>query len=88
MDTYEKKCLQCGRAFYVSKKHSMRGYCSTECKIKAQKEHDLEYYNLFKQKPAVTKRQPKKKGPSITEIAVMARREHMTYGQYVAKHGL
>lgn len=48
----------------------------------------MEYYNLFKQKPAVTKRQPKKKGPSITEIAVMARKEHMTYGQYVAKHGL
>ena len=39
------------------------------------------------QKQEVKKRK-KGKGPTITEIAVAARKEHLTYGQYVAKYGL
>ena len=30
----------------------------------------------------------KSKGMTITEIAVAARKEHLTYGQYVIKYGL
>ena len=36
----------------------------------------------------VPKKRKKGKGPTITEIAIDARKEHLTYGQYVAKYGL
>ena len=39
---------------------------------------------------AEQKKAPKKsrrnRGPSIEEIAVLARQEHLSYGQWVAKH--
>lgn len=69
----EQTCAFCGKTFSHSKK---KKYCSDLCRQKANGR------GLGK---------PRKKGkPSMTieQVAVAARAEGLSYGQYVAKYGL
>ena len=49
---------------------------------------DQRYVESEKDRKDEVKKRRKGKGPTITEIAIEARKEHLTYGQYVAKYGL
>lgn len=65
-----KNCSVCGKKFKVTMEH--RTICSKKCKEKKEK---------MKKEKGV-----KKKNEELVEIAVRARGEGMSYGQYVAKY--
>ena len=75
----DKICIVCGSIFHSEKKNVT--HCSKKCvgvtRRKAKEDNKL--------KGKATK---KAKGMTITEIAVAARKENLTYGQYVIKYGL
>ena len=82
-DTVKKICAVCGKEFETLNKRS-KLTCSDEC--------DKVYrYKKRTQKSAsdyIYKRKTRKPKTSLAEINRMAREEHLTYGQYVAKYGL
>lgn len=95
MEGHERKCENCGKIFVAGDKQNRRRFCCIDCKIEHQRRSDAERYQQEKEmrkerreseKEKTVKRQPRKKGPSVVEIAVMARKEHLSYGQWVAKH--
>ena len=81
-----KHCIMCGKELPLKK----RKYCSNACALKLnskkQMEENREQYKKPKaeEKPKVIK----KKVLSLDEVAKLAREAGLTYGQYVAKHGL
>lgn len=94
----EKICKECGKSFEAPGNQHNLTFCSMECRktaerrrLKESRERRLEAARQElkenDKKPKVVRR---KRKPSLTigEIAVMARKEHMTYGQYVGKYGL
>lgn len=95
---HERECANCGKIFVAGDKQNRRRFCSIACKIEHQRMMDAKRYQEEKEmrkekresekgeKEKTVKRQPRKKGPSIVEIAVMARKEHLSYGQWVARH--
>lgn len=99
-----KICAECGRPFEVliDRGYNRKIVCSKECKEARGKRLDSERYERIKKtryekqvekweqpKPQPKKRSKKKySGPSIAQIQQEARKQHMTYGQYVAKMGL
>lgn len=93
----EKECAECHQKFVIYQpSENRRIFCSVECKMRnrrkveldnAHRLRDLDKAFLHDEKPEVKKRR-RRKGPSVAEIAVEARKEHLSYGQYVAKYGL
>ena len=91
-------CPVCGTQFeYVHRGKAK--YCSTKCSRKmaniqaygAWKRHyEKEKAERRKEKEAKKKssKKAKTKPLTLTEVAVLARKEGMTYGEYVQKHGL
>ena len=81
-----KNCIVCGKELPLQK----RTYCSNACaltmKTKKQMEENKSEYKKPKaeEKPKVIK----KKVLSLDEVSKLAREAGLTYGQYVAKHGL
>ena len=75
----DKICILCGSIFHSEKKNVT--HCSQKCvgvtRRKAKEDNKIK-----------GKATEKSKGMTITEIAVAARKEHLTYGQYVIKYGL
>ena len=85
-----KKCKWCGNEFEGGNRQL---YCSKSCKDKMNEFSGIKYQHkeLVEKSQYVQKAKrgrPKYKGLSITEIAVLARKEGMTYGQYVVAHNL
>ncbi len=70
-------CPTCGKNFLYSS--SRKRYCSVECQKKAQKMRTDE---------AVPVRPRKKRPKTMAEIAKAARKEHLSYGEYVVKYGI
>jgi hypothetical protein len=68
------KCLYCGKDFEA--KRSNQNYCSKLC------------YNKEMQKTYVIEKPLKKPKYTIEEIQRLARAEGLTYGQYIARHGI
>ena len=81
-----KHCVVCGKELPLKK----RTYCSNACaltmKLKRQMDNNKDQYKKPKaeEKPKVAK----KKKLSLVEVAKLAKEAGLTYGQYVAKHGL
>lgn len=76
-----KRCAICGKEF-VARRDSQK-CCSDECR----KENASRYQKAKYEKSYRTARpEPKKPKNNITEIAVAARAEGLTYGQYAAKY--
>lgn len=100
--TAKKICVECGKPFEViaERGYNRKIVCSQECKELREKRFETERYAKKKQtrydrqlekweKPKPKKRYRKKySGPSIAQIQIEARKQHMTYGQYVSKMGL
>ena len=97
----EKKCVICGKE-YMPNTHNQKT-CGKECSQILNKQRRDEHireveakkamgtyenpWHKTYEKPKPRKRQPKPK-LSVVEIAVLARKEGMTYGQYVAKYNM
>lgn len=77
-----RKCEWCGQEYMPV--NSRQKYCGTECQRKAQvatwkkKSQDLKGVKQIKPKPV-------KKKSTLTEDAIEARRQGLTYGQYIAR---
>lgn len=85
-----KKCKWCGNEF---EGRNQQRYCSKSCKDKMNEFSGIKYQHkeLVEKSQYVQKAKrgrPKYKGPSILEIDAAARKEGLTYGQYVAKYGI
>lgn len=95
---FEKMCVECGRVFTISYHENRKVCCSVECKIKHTKKVDAARYQEQKEERKAEREAKKQKVeeevkpvrrrkiPSLDEIAVLARKAGMTYGQYVAKY--
>lgn len=77
-----KRCIICGKEF-TARRDSQK-CCSSECR----KENASRYQKAKYYKTSRTAKSPEPKRPknNITEIAVAARAEGLTYGQYVARY--
>jgi protein-arginine kinase activator protein McsA len=73
-------CAECNKTFVPTSRKKM--YCSAECYHAAQNRKRAERYERQKLKALRAARNP---GPrlSITEVAVEARKQGMSYGEYV-----
>ena len=73
-------CKVCGKEF-MPQSHLSK-CCSDECKIENNK---LNSRKKYAEMQSIKKSNNKSKKLTVTEIAVLARKAGMTYGQYVAK---
>ena len=86
-----KICIICGKEF-VPKTHKAT-MCSHECRVIRRNEIAKEFNERKKALNAGKKNQPKRRKQKektnhdkIADIAIAARKEGLTYGQYVAKY--
>ena len=79
-----KECKICGKAL----DGKQRLYCSEKCKKKGKAILEMNYHSTQYKKPTIAEREQKKPKMSIAQINALARTENLTYGQYLAKHGL
>ena len=79
-------CMRCGSLF--TSRNVYKLYCSDECKLLAKKDREREAIR----KRNEIKRQQKNKPSNMDEIARITKdaweTERLSYGIYVAKHGL
>lgn len=73
-----KACIVCGKKFET--KTATAKYCSPECNRKKNPYTDV--------MPKMKERVAKKPKFSLKEVATMARREGISYGEFVSKYGL
>lgn len=97
-----RECAVCGKMFEVPNHYNKATVCSKECRDDRERQRNLERYNRLKEQRRQAsvdevidhkietgiKRRTKKKKITIAEIQLMAREEHLSYGQYVSKYGL
>lgn len=88
----KKVCPVCGKVFQKDKYRAAKKYCSQECRDSAQLEskrnYDRKNYATIYDRRKTRKNKKKFNNQSIVDITVAARKEGMTYGQYVAKYGV
>lgn len=91
----ERECVICGKRYVAHT--SRQKTCGEECgkvlrkNIKRKWEKESKFPSFKKPEPDQPRHgkcQRKKKQFSVVEIAVLAKQEGMTYGQYVAKHNI
>lgn len=75
----QKTCEMCGKVFVA---HPNARFC-LDCKHERERENKKNW--KYKKK---SKMPEKPDGISAGEICVLAKKEGMTYGQYVAKYGV
>ena len=88
--TEKRPCKICGKIFQPSTARNL--YCGKACKKQAQKNQRLEYVkevNEERKKPEVMEK-PARTKPTFTlsEIVAAAKKEGISYGEYVTKYGL
>ncbi len=83
-----KKCAVCGSPVTTQKTGAK--YCGEKCKLKANKAQAKERRMVAKilAKEKAEQEANAERPPGIADIAKMARRAGMSYGQYVLKMGL
>lgn len=77
-----KQCIVCGQNF-VPRKYTQK-CCGKKCRLENTRRRQKEIYEEHYR--AIRKEKQKPPKNNITEIAVAARKEGLTYGQYVAKY--
>ncbi len=78
-----RECVWCGKEF-MPEYHNVV-CCSEECKKKRQSAQDKSRREKFNAKDKAPEKTNHEK---IAEIAIEARKQGMSYGQYVAKYNL
>ena len=84
----KKKCVICGTEFMPIKGTQL--CCSKECRAKRDVQiKELWYEEQRKKKDAENRKLiPKSNYEEIVDVAIAARKEGLSYGQYVAKYKL
>lgn len=89
----EMKCGWCGKEYDSGRKNTK--YCCDECRkaaaVKGKKEREKKYRKRRVEeakKKLNRNRKPNAEGLSLSEVNALAREEGLTYGKYLAKHGL
>ena len=83
-----KICEICGTEFETNRTNKI--CCSKKCQVKrncivTEQQRKNRYYEE-KQKNLIKEAMPKSNHDAIANIAIAARKEGLTYGQYVAKY--
>lgn len=82
----EKICLVCGKKFTTNR--STQKCCSKECSKKWSNARQAKYAGMYVKHPTTQKYgRGGENYEAIADIAIAARKEGLTYGQYVAKYG-
>ncbi len=84
---YENVCRECGKTFAAKRKHGK--YCCEECRAEGNRRKVREASRVYHARQKLPKAGRLDSGKmGLAEINQKARDEGMTYGPYVAKHGL
>lgn len=84
---YEKICEECGKSFLANRKHGK--YCCEECRREGNRRKVRESSRIYYARKKLSHAaRPDGGKMSLAEINQKARDEGMSYGPYVAKHGL
>lgn len=78
-----RQCLVCKKIFIPTRESNLM--CGPECKHTRQLEMASKRAEKKKEQKKADKMKKEQKKLTITDIAVMARKAGMTYGQYVAQ---
>lgn len=91
--TYDKVCAICGKIFQATRPNAK--YCGEECARDGRNIHSraLKARNREKIRAQARQRYRNKKRqlcnrhrpPSLSAVAALARAQHLTYGQYMAR---
>ena len=86
-----QECVNCKKNFVPTNPRQI--FCCKECQVKCNARERMIYKAAERkqEKERLKQMEPKRsKKPkySVTELAVAARKEGLSYGQYVAKYGL
>jgi ribosomal protein L20 len=79
------KCKWCGSEYQTERKNTR--YCCDECEKKAKKETERRYQERKLEK-ARKRLKLDADRLSISDVNALARAEGLTYGKYLAKHGM
>ena len=82
---HDKICYICGKPFRA---HHCEIYCSEKCRKEGTNRYITERRNLLYGNDLKDEKPKEKPKLSIGEISVLARKEGLTYGQYIVKHNL
>lgn len=81
------KCAYCGSPFIP--KNSKQKYCSIKCRDENRNKRVRENPEKYTYKYSKKKKKPRKsRMDALGQINSAARAEELTYGQYVARHGI
>lgn len=93
--TYDKVCAICGKIFQATRSNAK--YCGEECTRDGRNIHSraLKARNREKIRAQARQRYRNKKRQlcnrhrpaSLSDVAALARAQHLTYGQYMARKG-
>lgn len=88
-----KPCKVCGKLFKPFR--STHVYCSGDCNRKVERQryrnslkYNAEKQREYKAKKKLEKAEKERVKNALVEIAIKAREEGLTYGQYVAKYNI
>ena len=87
-------CLICGKEFVRGKHQQSKKYCNPECRIIANRINAKNFRDTNRDKINEMRREKRKKtikvsnNQLIIKIDELARKEGLSYGQYVAKYGV
>ena len=86
--TEQRECQHCGKLFLPSGGHQK--YCSKECCDKEAKIRDDRNRAQSEQNKKIREylKESNKRRKVLVNINAEAKKEGLTYGQYVARHGL
>lgn len=84
--TMEKECKYCGKRFIP--KHRAEKYCSERCLEEGARKLRNERNRIRSKMKKIANEKKPQLPVTIVNIAVEAKKEGLTYGQYVAKYGL
>lgn len=82
---HDRVCTVCGKTFSAN---HCEIYCSDKCRKEGMNRYVTERRNILYGNELKQEQRREKPKISIGEISVLARKEGLTYGQYVVKHRL
>ena len=86
MNVNERMCQCCGKEFVSY--NGIQKYCGPECKREANRLWQAEYQRMYGKDYRKRTKRKSSSSDELVRIAVAARKEGLSYGQYVAKYHL
>lgn len=87
---FERECVECGKRFLSNRSHGK--YCCEECRAAGKRKKGREAFHKYYERQKAAGQSEKEKNRmrslNLAEINALARKEGLSYGQYMARHGL